>query len=520
RRRAWIARGELHRDRRVRAGDARLFRLGAQGLRAHRGARAGRGALAPRRSRLRRRQGTRARPRRARPQGRLDARRPPALGEGAAHAGSDPHAGARLPRARARSGLGPRADPARPLARTSLLLFSVSPGVLRGLSVSGLNHPGSKVTGTRRGDSMDTATPDVRRFDNHIGGERVPPAEGRRFVSTNPTTGKPWGEFAESSRADVDRAVAAARAAFDGAWSRLSPTRRGRLLMGWGDRIAEHAEEIAAIETQQNGKLVAEMRAQAKAVKDFLYYFGGLADKAEGRVIPLERASVLNYTLREPLGVVGVIVPWNSPTFLTIMNVAPALAAGNTVVIKPSEVTSASAFELARLAEEAGFPPGVVNVVTGAREAGEALVEHPGVAKISFTGSEAGGKAIAARCGARLASCTLELGGKSPNIVFDDANLDQAEAGVLAGIFAAAGQTCVAGSRAYVHEQVYDEMRERLVKRARSIRLGDPLRSETQMGPVATRAQLEKDRSMVERAVSEGAQVLTGARRAAVEGFE
>ncbi|HXS52460.1 MAG TPA: aldehyde dehydrogenase [Usitatibacter sp.] len=367
---------------------------------------------------------------------------------------------------------------------------------------------------------MDTATPDVRRFDNHIGGERVPPAEGRRFVSTNPTTGKPWGEFAESSRADVDRAVAAARAAFDGAWSRLSPTRRGRLLMGWGDRIAEHAEEIAAIETQQNGKLVAEMRAQAKAVKDFLYYFGGLADKAEGRVIPLERASVLNYTLREPLGVVGVIVPWNSPTFLTIMNVAPALAAGNTVVIKPSEVTSASAFELARLAEEAGFPPGVVNVVTGAREAGEALVEHPGVAKISFTGSEAGGKAIAARCGARLASCTLELGGKSPNIVFDDANLDQAEAGVLAGIFAAAGQTCVAGSRAYVHEQVYDEMRERLVKRARSIRLGDPLRSETQMGPVATRAQLEKDRSMVERAVSEGAQVLTGARRAAVEGFE
>jgi acyl-CoA reductase-like NAD-dependent aldehyde dehydrogenase len=367
---------------------------------------------------------------------------------------------------------------------------------------------------------MDTATPDVRRYDNHIGGERVPAAAGRRFISTNPTTGKPWGEFAESGRADIDRAVRAAQAAFGGSWGRLSPTRRGRLMMAWGERIAEHAEDIAAMETQQNGKLVAEMRAQAKAVKDFLYYFGGLADKIEGRVIPLERASVLNYTLREALGVVGVIVPWNSPTFLTIMSVAPALAAGNTIVLKPSEVTSGSAFELARLAEEAGMPPGVVNVVTGAREAGEALVDHPGVARISFTGSEAGGKAIAARCGARLAGCTLELGGKSPNIVFGDANLDQAEAGVLAGIFAAAGQTCVAGSRAFVHESVYDEMRERLVKRARAIRLGDPLRAETQMGPVATRAQLEKDRTMVERAVAEGAEVLCGARPAQVAGFE
>src|SRR6185312_14116755 len=360
---------------------------------------------------------------------------------------------------------------------------------------------------------MDTATPDIRRFDNHIAGERTPPADGRRFASINPTTGKTWGEFAQSGRADIDRAVRAARAAFEGPWARLSPTRRGRLLMGWGDRIADHAEEIVAIETQQNGKLVAEMRAQAKAVKDFLYYFGGLADKVEGRVIPLERASVLNYTLREPLGVVGVIVPWNSPTFLTIMNVAPALAAGNTVVIKPSEVTSASAFELARLAEEAGFPPGVVNVVTGAREAGEALVEHPGVAKISFTGSEAGGKAIAARCGARLASCTLELGGKSPNIVFDDANLDQAEAGVLAGIFAAAGQTCVAGSRAYIQQPIYDAFVDRIVRRAQQITLGDPMRRETQMGPVATKMQLEKDESMVARAVSEGAKVLCGGAR-------
>ncbi len=367
---------------------------------------------------------------------------------------------------------------------------------------------------------MDTATPPPRRYDNHIGGKRCPAADGRTFTSTNPTTGKLWGRFAESSRADIDRAVRAAADAFEGAWSRLSPTRRGRLLMAWGDRLADNAEAIATIETEQNGKLIAEMRAQARVAKDFLYYFGGLADKIEGRVIPLERASVLNYTLREPLGVIGVIVPWNSPTFLTIMSVAPALAAGNTVVLKPSEVTSASAFELARLAEDAGIPPGVINVVTGGREAGEALVEHEGVAKISFTGSESGGKAIAAKAGARLAGCTLELGGKSPNIVFGDANLDQAEAGVLAGIFAAAGQTCVAGSRAFIHESVYDALRERLVARAGKIKLGDPMLAETQMGPVATRMQLQKDEQMLARALEEGAEVLSGGQRARVAGFE
>jgi aldehyde dehydrogenase (NAD+) len=202
------------------------------------------------------------------------------------------------------------------------------------------------------------------------------------------------------------------------------------------------------------------------------------------------------------------------------MNVSPALAAGNTIVIKPSEVTSASAFELARLAEEAGIPPGVINVVTGARAAGEALVEHEGVAKISFTGSEAGGKAIAAKAAARLAGCTLELGGKSPNIVFGDANLDQAEAGVLAGIFAAAGQTCVAGSRALVHESVYDELMRRLVARAQRIKLGDPLRDDTQMGPVATKAQLAKDEEMVQRALAEGAELLCGGERAKLSGFE
>lgn len=358
------------------------------------------------------------------------------------------------------------------------------------------------------------------RYGNYIGGEQVAAREKESFVSINPTTGREWGSFARSTAADVDDAVLAASAALKGPWGRLSASARGRLMIAWGEKIAAHALPIATLETEQNGKLLAEMQAQAKIVKDWLFYFGGLADKVEGRVIPLERQSVLNYTLREPLGVVGVIVPWNSPTLITIMSMAPALAAGNTIVLKPSEVTSASAFELARLAEAAGVPAGVINVVTGARESGDALVTHPGVAKIIFTGSEPAGRSIAAKAGSRLAGCTLELGGKSANIVFEDARLDQAEAGVLAGIFAAAGQTCIAGSRAYVHRSIYEPFVERLVSRARQIRLGDPLLADTQMGPVATSAQLDKDVTMVGQAQEDGADLLCGGRRATVPGYE
>ena len=259
----------------------------------------------------------------------------------------------------------------------------------------------------------------MNTYQNYIAGADLAAADGRTFTAFNPTTGGVWGTFALAGTAEVDRAVKAAAAAFRGPWGALSPTRRGRLLMKWGESIAANADRIAAIETGQNGKLFAEMRAQARIAEDWLYYFGGLADKIEGTVIPLDRQTIFNYTLREPLGVVGVITPWNSPTFIAVMSLAPALAAGNTIVLKPSEITSASSIELARLAEEAGIPPGVVNVVTGFRETGEALVDHPQVAKVSFTGSVGAGRAIAARAGQRLVSCMLELGGKSPNIVFE-----------------------------------------------------------------------------------------------------
>jgi acyl-CoA reductase-like NAD-dependent aldehyde dehydrogenase len=350
-----------------------------------------------------------------------------------------------------------------------------------------------------------------------IAGEDVPAASGATFEALNPTSGVTWATHALGGAEDVDRAVRAAQAAFESeAWRGLSATRRGRLLLRLGDLIAERAEEIAAVEVAANGKLYKEMLAQLRVIPEWLYYFGGLADKIEGRVIPLDRTSVLNYTLREPLGVVGIIIPWNSPVLLTMYSLAPALAAGNTVVLKPSEHASASVLEALRLTGEAGFPPGVVNVVTGAQEAGEALVDHPGVAKIAFTGSETTGKQIAARAGSRLAQVTLELGGKSPNIVFADAALDAAEAGVLAGIFAAAGQSCVAGSRALLQREIYDELLERVERRAGAIVLGDPMEASTEMGPIANVPQLERVERMVAAARAEGASVVTGGTRAAV----
>jgi aldehyde dehydrogenase (NAD+) len=354
----------------------------------------------------------------------------------------------------------------------------------------------------------------------HIGGKDVDAASGRTFASLDPTTGTDWANMASANSEDVGRAVTAAQEAFESeAWQSVSATRRGRLMMRLGDAIAEHAEEIAAVEVRDNGKLYKEMIAQLQAIPDWLYYFGGLADKIEGRTIPLDRRSVLNYTVREPLGVVGVITPWNSPVLLTMWALAPALAAGNTVVIKPSEFASASVLEALRLADDAGFPPGVINVVTGEGEAGAALVDDPRVAKVAFTGSDRTGRVIAARAGARLARVTLELGGKSANIVFADADLDAAEAGVLAGIFAAGGQTCIAGSRALVERPVFEEMLRRLERRAEAVRVGDPRLEETQMGPIANPPQLARVERMVEAARSAGADVVAGGKRARPEGL-
>ncbi|MFE7032423.1 aldehyde dehydrogenase [Streptomyces sp. NPDC057621] len=354
--------------------------------------------------------------------------------------------------------------------------------------------------------------PDVTTLRHFIDGEPADPASGEYFTSTNPATGAELYRAARGNAADIDRAMTAARRAFeDPRWRELSQTRRGHLLRRLGDLIAENAEELARTESLDNGKLLREMRGQLLSLPEYFHYYAGLADKIHGDTVPTSDRRVLNYTAREPLGVVGAITPWNSPLTLTASKLAPALCAGNTVVLKPSEYTSASVLRLAELAIEAGFPAGVVNVVTGyGAEAGQALVDHPLLAKISFTGSTATGARIASATAGRFIGSTLELGGKSPNIVFEDADIANAAMGVVAGIFAAAGQTCIAGSRVFTHRSVYDELLDRVCERAKSIRIGDPLDDATELGPLAFTAQRDKVASYVELGRSEGARVLTG----------
>jgi aldehyde dehydrogenase (NAD+) len=361
--------------------------------------------------------------------------------------------------------------------------------------------------------AVATATP-LRDYEMWIGGAWTAAADGRTLESVNPATGEPWARIPDASPEDVDRAVAAARAALaDPAWGGLTPTARGRLLLRLADLIEEHADELGDVETRDNGKLLKEMRGQAAALARWYRFFGGLADKIEGTVPAIDQPTVFNYTLREPVGVIAALAPWNSPLLLATWKLAPALAAGNAVVVKPSEFASASMLELVPLVERAGFPPGVVNVVTGTGAGcGTALTAHPGVDRIAFTGGPGTAVAIARSAAERLIPTTFELGGKSANVVFADADLDAAEAGVLAGIFAASGQTCIAGSRLLVQRDVEQELVERIVRRAKAIRLGDPTDPETQMGPAATPAQLEKIRASVERAVADGATVLAGGR--------
>ena len=279
----------------------------------------------------------------------------------------------------------------------------------------------------------------METFNHFINGEALEPASGVYIDTDNPYTGEVWGQIARGDAADVDRAVAAAWDAFHD-WKTTSPTSRGKLLVALAGLIERDAERLGKIEVRDNGKLIAEMAAQAAITADWYRYYGGLADKIEGSVIPLDRPGVLNYTKREPLGVVGLITAWNSPLLLLSWKLAAALAAGNTAVIKPSEFTSTSTLAFMELFEEAGFPPGVVNVVTGlGAECGQAIVDHPDVVKIAFTGSDTTGQRIYEAAAKHLKKVTLELGGKSPNIVFEDADFEAAVMGVISGIFAATG---------------------------------------------------------------------------------
>jgi acyl-CoA reductase-like NAD-dependent aldehyde dehydrogenase len=347
-----------------------------------------------------------------------------------------------------------------------------------------------------------------------IGGKRTAASGNLTIESTNPATGSTWATIPDASPEDVDRAVAAARGALTGSdWSGLTPSARGRLLYDLADLIDENAKTLAATETRDNGKLLKEMYAQAQALGGWFRFFGGMADKIEGTVPAIDKPTILNYTVREPVGVIAAIAPWNSPLLLATWKIAPALAAGNTMVAKPSEYTSASILELAPLFEQAGFPAGVFNVVTGTGAGcGAALTSHAGIDRIAFTGGPETATAIAHSSADNLVPATFELGGKSANIVFSDAQTDAAEAGVLAGIFAASGQTCIAGSRLLVQRDIEHEFVERIAARAQNIKLGDPTDEATQMGPAATPAQLQKIESCVAEAVAQGAEIVAGGR--------
>jgi aldehyde dehydrogenase (NAD+) len=347
----------------------------------------------------------------------------------------------------------------------------------------------------------------MKKYQMLIGGSWADPASGDWFESLNPFTAAPWALIPRGNQEDVERAVAAARAAFYGAaWRNITATARGALLRRLADLIAADAARLAEIESRDNGKLLAEMRAQLNYIPQWFYYFGGLADKIEGRVIPIDKPGVFNFTRQEPLGVIAAITPWNSPLLLAAWKLAPALAAGNTVVWKPSEFSSVSALEFGELFSKAGFPPGVVNIVTGyGNEVGEPLVTHRDVAKVAFTGGDRTGEFVYQQAARGLKHVTLELGGKSANIVFDDADLDAAVNGVVSGIFAATGQTCIAGSRALIHRPIYEPFVERLVALAATARMGDPLDAATQVGPVTTRPQYEKVLDYIRIAKQEGA---------------
>ncbi|RWL93371.1 MAG: aldehyde dehydrogenase [Mesorhizobium sp.] len=353
------------------------------------------------------------------------------------------------------------------------------------------------------------------RQDLFINGAFVAPKNGQYIDSYDPTTGKPWYQFAEAREEDVGAAVAAARAAFaDPAWRRMTQTDRGRLVRRLAELVLERADELALIETRDNGKLLKEMRAQMRAMPDSYTYFAGMADKLLGDTIPVNKLDMLNFNLREPIGVVGMITPWNSPLMLLTGTLAPCLALGNTVVVKPSEHASASTLALAELIMQAGFPNGVVNVVTGTGAvAGDALTRHPGIAKFVFTGSTGTGRRIAANAAQNLIPCSMELGGKSPHVVFGDVDIEHAVNGVVSGVFAAAGQTCVAGSRCFVEATVYDRFVEALVERTGRVRVGLPMLEDTDIGPLALSAQLAKVETYVASGVRQGARIAAGGKR-------
>jgi len=367
--------------------------------------------------------------------------------------------------------------------------------------------------------AQTVAADSPRRYQLFIDGKWVDAESGKTFETPNPATGATLAEVAEADKADIDKAVIAARRAFEGKWSKMSARDRGRLLYKLSQLIEANAPELAALETADNGKPIRESQyVDIPQVVENFEYFAGYATKIEGETIPVP-GQMFNYTLREPLGVCGQIIPWNFPLLMAAWKLAPALAAGNTIVLKPAEQTPVNAMELGKLIQEAGFPDGVVNIVPGYGEtAGAALASHPGIDKIAFTGSTEVGKIVAREAAQNLTKVSLELGGKAPNIVFADADIEQAVNGAMMGIFFNQGQVCCAGSRLFLHEEVKDEFLDNFKNRAAKVKVGDPMNAATQMGPQVSEEQLNRIKGYVDIARGEGATVLTGGESPQLEG--
>ncbi len=348
-----------------------------------------------------------------------------------------------------------------------------------------------------------------------IGGDWVDASDGKTFESYNPTTGKPWCRIPEATADDVDRAVTAAwKAGKDGPWKSMTATQRGNCLRRLGDLLAKKSEELGAIETRDTGKMFKETRWQANYIAEFFHFYAGAADKIHGETLPIDKPDLFVFTKREPLGVIAAVVPWNSQLFLSAVKIGPALAAGNTIVLKASEYASAAMLEFGKLISEAGLPDGVVNIVTGHGDpCGRVLTSHPLVARVSFTGGPVAARHVVRNSAENFAEVSLELGGKSPFIVFDDADIESAVNGSVGGIFAASGQSCVAGSRLLLHEAIADEFLARMKAVAETVKIGDPMAEETQMGPLCTTAQLDNIEREVALAQQQGGKVIVGGRR-------
>ena len=356
--------------------------------------------------------------------------------------------------------------------------------------------------------------PELKKYRMFINGEWVNSDTEKIFETLNPENNKPWAVVPEASASDVDRAVKAAQNAFEGEWPKLLPKERARYLRMIGDKLRENAEHLGKIETIDTGKLYRETYKQANYIAEYYDYYAGLADKVEGSVLPIDKPNIQAITTRIPIGVIAAIVPWNSQMFLTATKLAPALAMGNTVVIKCSELAPATMFEFAKLIQETGIPKGVVNVISGFGEpCGKALTSHNLVEKIAFTGGPETARHIIRNSAENLSEVSLELGGKSPVAVFNDANQGNAINGITAGIFGASGQSCIAGSRLYLQEGIYDEFLDKLSNRAKKIKIGAPMDPETEMGPISNYKQLEVIEKNIKLTLEQGGRLKCGGQR-------